>query len=249
MLNAVGQPDTVLLLGGSSAIAVATALEWARERPVRVLVAARPGGHRDAAAARLAQGGARVEIIDFDARPSESGARDVDAVFDRWEVDVALVAHGVLPDQRALELDPAGAAAVCEVNFASAVVVGLALAARMRAQGHGVIVAMSSGGRGTTPPRQLRLRVDQGRAGRVLPRPAGPPARNRRAGRRRASRLGPYPDDRGPPPRTVQRGADQVARAIVDAAASTEGPVWVPRVMAAVALGLRIAPRRLLRRA
>jgi decaprenylphospho-beta-D-erythro-pentofuranosid-2-ulose 2-reductase len=69
----------------------------------------------------------------------------VDGVFDRHgDVDLVLVAFGELGDQAALETDPAAAARLAQVNYVGAVSVGLAVAARMRAQGHGTLVALSS---------------------------------------------------------------------------------------------------------
>ena len=69
----------------------------------------------------------------------------VDGVFDRHgDVDLVLVAFGVLGDQRAILDDPAAAAALAQVNYVGAVSTGLAVARRLRAQGHGTLVALSS---------------------------------------------------------------------------------------------------------
>jgi decaprenylphospho-beta-D-erythro-pentofuranosid-2-ulose 2-reductase len=144
MMNTLGQPDTVLLVGGSSDLAAAVAAALLRHRPLLVVLAARPGERRTAAADRLAGLGAAVELVDFDALDGARANACIEGVFDRHEVDVAVVAHGVLPDQAALELDPAAAVEVCTVNYTSAVLSGLVLARRMSAQGHGLIVALSS---------------------------------------------------------------------------------------------------------
>ena len=42
MLNALGEPQSLLLLGGTSDIALATVERWLAERPLRVELAARP---------------------------------------------------------------------------------------------------------------------------------------------------------------------------------------------------------------
>lgn len=144
MMNTLGQPDTLLLVGGSSDIAAAVAAALLRHRPLHVILAARPGERRTAVADRLAGLGAGVEVVDFDALDEVRTIACLEDVFDRHEVDVAVVAHGVLPDQAALDLDPAAAVEACTVNYTSAVVCGLVLARRMRAQGHGLIVPLSS---------------------------------------------------------------------------------------------------------
>ncbi|MGH3995431.1 MAG: decaprenylphospho-beta-D-erythro-pentofuranosid-2-ulose 2-reductase, partial [Pseudonocardiaceae bacterium] len=53
MIDAVGNPQSLLLLGGTSEIALATAERYAAQRPLRVVLAARPSERLDAAADRL----------------------------------------------------------------------------------------------------------------------------------------------------------------------------------------------------
>jgi decaprenylphospho-beta-D-erythro-pentofuranosid-2-ulose 2-reductase len=60
------------------------------------------------------------------------------------DIDVAVVAFGQLGAQREFEDDPEAAADLVRVNYVGAVSVGLALARRMRAQGHGHLVVISS---------------------------------------------------------------------------------------------------------
>ena len=57
---------------------------------------------------------------------------------------MVLVAFGVLGDQERDERDPAAAAEVVETNFTAAVSVGVAVAERLRMQGHGTLVVLSS---------------------------------------------------------------------------------------------------------
>jgi decaprenylphospho-beta-D-erythro-pentofuranosid-2-ulose 2-reductase len=60
------------------------------------------------------------------------------------DLDIALLAFGVLGDQQAAEKDPAAALEVARTNYLGAVSVLLILASRMRDQGHGDIVVLSS---------------------------------------------------------------------------------------------------------
>ncbi len=55
-----------------------------------------------------------------------------------------VLAFGVLGDQATFDADPVAAAAAVTTNYSGAVSVGLAVAARLRAQGHGDLVVLSS---------------------------------------------------------------------------------------------------------
>ena len=60
------------------------------------------------------------------------------------DVDVVLLAFGVLGDQSTVEADPEEGVRVATVNYTGAVSVGLHVARRLREQGHGALVVMSS---------------------------------------------------------------------------------------------------------
>jgi decaprenylphospho-beta-D-erythro-pentofuranosid-2-ulose 2-reductase len=146
VLDALGSPQSLLVLGASSDIARATVEALARRgRLDRVVLAGRPSPQRDRAvgAAQAAAAIATVDVRDFDAEAVESHGALVDAVFDAGEIDVALVAFGVLPGSDVTRR-PAEAARVVTVNFTAGVSTISAVAARMRRQGHGVIVVLSS---------------------------------------------------------------------------------------------------------
>ncbi len=145
MMDALGEPQGVLVLGGSSEIALATVRALPRGRLRRVVLAGRPSAARDEAAAALTQAGiAGVETVDFDAADTASHAAVIDAVFDAGDIDITLLAFGVLGDQAEAEADPDAAVAVATVNYTGAVSVGLRVAARLRQQGHGTLVVLSS---------------------------------------------------------------------------------------------------------
>ena len=99
-MDALGEPQGVLVLGGSSEIALATVRALPRARLRRVVLAGRPSAARDEAAASLtASGIPGVEVVDFDAADTSSHADVIDRVFDAGDIDVALLAFGVLGDQ------------------------------------------------------------------------------------------------------------------------------------------------------
>ncbi|MEO7586614.1 MAG: SDR family NAD(P)-dependent oxidoreductase [Arachnia sp.] len=137
-------PLSLLLIGGTSEIALTLATTLAERHELHVVLAARPGRRRDSADGMLTSLGCDVESIDFDAQELDRSLRGLGHLFDGLVVDVAVVAQGVLPDQDLLESNPQAAGRVCTINYTSAVGVGLLLADRMVGQGRGVIVALSS---------------------------------------------------------------------------------------------------------
>ena len=146
MKDALGSVQSVLVLGGGSDIALATVRELVQRRARTVVLAARdPEALRATADALRAAGATTVETLPFDARDTASHEAFVADVFDRvGDVDVALLAFGVLGDQEEAEHDGRAAVDIAEVNYVGSVSVSVPIAQRMRAQGHGTIVALSS---------------------------------------------------------------------------------------------------------
>lgn len=146
MLNAVGQAQNILLLGGTSEIGLAIVSEFLDRGPARVTLAVRPGSSLvDAAVSRLKQAGAtEVETIDFDATNYESHPEVIDQAFSHGDVDIAIVAFGTLGDQEELWQNQDKAVTSAQINYTGPVSVGVLLGQRFKAQGHGTIIALSS---------------------------------------------------------------------------------------------------------
>jgi decaprenylphospho-beta-D-erythro-pentofuranosid-2-ulose 2-reductase len=146
MLDAVGNPQTILLLGGTSEIGLAICERYLRTAPARIVLAAMPDdpGRGDAVAHMKAAGARSVELIDFEALETESHPKVIDEAFTGGDVDVAIVAFGLLGDAEELWQDQRKAVQIAEINYTAAVSVGVLLADRMRKQGFGQIIAMSS---------------------------------------------------------------------------------------------------------
>jgi decaprenylphospho-beta-D-erythro-pentofuranosid-2-ulose 2-reductase len=144
--DALGDAQSVLLLGGTSEIGVATARALARRRARTVVLAARDPSRCAGATEEIRTAGAeRVESVTFDARDTASHPAFVEDVFARFgDVDLALVAFGVLGDQDEAAADSAAAVEVIETNFTGAASVMTPLARKMVDQGHGTIVVLSS---------------------------------------------------------------------------------------------------------
>jgi len=144
VIDAVGNPQTLLLLGGTSEIALATAAAYAEQRPLRVILAARPSSRRDGARETLQAQGCTVDVVDFDARDTASHPAAIGQCFAKGDIDVSVVAFGLLGDQEQAWTDVVAAVALAETNYVGAVSVGVLLAEHLQAQGHGSIVAMST---------------------------------------------------------------------------------------------------------
>ncbi len=145
MIDALGEPQSVLVLGGTSEIALATVLALPRARMRRVVLAGRPGtGLDDAAASLASQGISGVQVTAFDATDTASHASVIDAAFDAGDIDIVILAFGMLGDQMQAEADPQAAVLVATTNYTGAVSSGLHVARRLRQQGHGVLVVLSS---------------------------------------------------------------------------------------------------------
>src|SRR6202000_789452 len=100
---------------------------------------------RDEAVAQMKAARARsVELIDFEATDSASPPKMIEEAVADGDVDVAIVAFGILGDAEELWQNQRKAVLAAEINYTAAVSVGVLLGEKMRAQGFGQIIAMSS---------------------------------------------------------------------------------------------------------
>ena len=146
VLDAVGNPQTILLLGGTSEIGLAICERYLRDAPAHIILAALPDDPgREAAVAQMTRAGAKsVRLVDFDAVDTASHPAVIDEAFSDGDVDVAIVAFGLLGDAEELWQNQRKAVQIAEINYTAAVSVGVLLGEKMRAQGFGRIIAMSS---------------------------------------------------------------------------------------------------------
>lgn len=144
MIDAVGNPQSLLLLGGTSDIALAIAEKYLGERSLRVVLAARASDRREAAVQRLKNAGAEVSTVDFEAGDLSSHPAVLEQAFADGDIDVAVVAFGLLGENEELWQDHAKAVELATVNYTAPVSVGVALSEKLKAQGHGTIIALSS---------------------------------------------------------------------------------------------------------
>ncbi len=146
MKDALGAVQSALVLGGNSEIALATVRRLAQDRLRRVVLGVRDPEAVAATAEALRRDGLdEVHALAFDARASEDHpavvTRAVELIGD---LDLVLLAFGVLGDQEELAADPAAGADLVAVNLGGSVSAGLAAAARLQEQGHGTLAVLSS---------------------------------------------------------------------------------------------------------
>jgi decaprenylphospho-beta-D-erythro-pentofuranosid-2-ulose 2-reductase len=239
----------MLVLGGTSEIALATAEAMAPDRLRRVVLAGRDQTGLLSAADQLRHAGVTdVATAHFDATDTAAHATVVEKAFADGDIDVVLMAFGVLGDQEHEEREPLAAVAAVTVNYVGQVSVGLHAANALRAQGHGVLVVLSSVagvrarranfvyGSAKAGLDAFAQGLDQalyGSGAKVLiVRPGF--VRGRMTEGRRAAPFATTPDE--------------VAAAIRGALGTRSATVWVPRKLQPIMTAVRHLPRPLFRR-
>jgi decaprenylphospho-beta-D-erythro-pentofuranosid-2-ulose 2-reductase len=146
MNDALGGAQSVLVLGGGSEIALATVRKLIQGRCRTVVLAGRDPENLARPAKELeAAGATRVDVVAFDALDYDSHDDFIKDVFaPRGDIDLVILAFGVLGDQDLAETDGAEARRVIESNFTGSVSVLVPLVGALQAQGHGTVVVMSS---------------------------------------------------------------------------------------------------------
>jgi len=144
MKDAFGLPQSLLILGGTSEIALATARRLITRRTRTVWLAGRPSPALEQAAEDLRGLGADARTVAFDALDPESHELLLGKVFAEGDIDMVLLAFGVLGDQARDEQEPASAVRVAQTNYTGAVSAQLVCARALQAQGHGSLVVLSS---------------------------------------------------------------------------------------------------------
>ena len=248
MIDAVGNPQSLLLLGGTSEIALATAQRYAARRPLRVVLAARPSQRLDKATEQLDQAGATVVTLPFDAADTASHPAIIEKAFADGDIDLTLVAFGMLGDQEQAWTDHATAVELAQVNYVGAVSVGVLVAKALQAQGHGALVALSSAA--AERPRRANFAYGATKAGldafytglTEALRPFGVTVTVVRPGFVHTKMT------EGLKPAPLSTTPEAVAEVIVHAVRTKQELVWAPAPLRFVMSALRHVPRPVFRR-
>ncbi|HEY8547244.1 MAG TPA: decaprenylphospho-beta-D-erythro-pentofuranosid-2-ulose 2-reductase [Acidimicrobiales bacterium] len=148
MRNALGSVQSVVVLGGASDIGAAITERLVRDGCRSVVLAGRHAERMAPVAERLQGAGAKVAVTAWDAVDIGSHGDAVKAAWDALpeggDVDCVVMAAGVLGEQARFEADPTAAAEALTANYTGPVSTLLHVAQRLRQQGHGTIVVLSS---------------------------------------------------------------------------------------------------------
>ena len=243
--NGSGVAPRILLLGGTSEIGLAILAALAAPASTEVILAGRDEQRLAAAGKQLPY---QVTTVPYDAVETAGHQAFADAVFAAGPLDMVISAAGVLIGQPEVERDVQRAAEMIETNFTGHVTSLLAIAARMRAQGRGTIVVLSSVA--AVRPRKANFVYGAAKAGLdafargladslhgtgvrvVLVRPGFV------TGRMTA----------GMSPAPLSSTPEQVGAATAAALRGGKASVWIPAPLAGLAVALRAVPRPLWRR-
>ena len=137
--------QTILIIGATSGMAEAVALRYAKESAQFFLVA-RNKAKLDAVSANLTAHGARaVYTFVMDANDSNTLPEMFASAWKAYEtIDVALIAHGTLPNQLRAQNDIPYAIAEFRTNAESVIACMAGLAERFSSQSKGVIAVIGS---------------------------------------------------------------------------------------------------------
>ncbi|WP_250513763.1 SDR family oxidoreductase [Caballeronia sp. INDeC2] len=135
----------IVIVGATSAIAIACAREWAIKGARFFLVARNRERMEQVAADLTARGAASVAMhrLDID-KLDDHAAMLADCVAHMDSIDIVLVASGTLPDQAACQSDPAVAVREFHTNALSLIALITPLANRLEVQRHGTLAVISS---------------------------------------------------------------------------------------------------------
>ncbi|MDR1236814.1 MAG: decaprenylphospho-beta-D-erythro-pentofuranosid-2-ulose 2-reductase, partial [Propionibacteriaceae bacterium] len=119
MIDATGNPQTILLLGGTSEIGLAIVREYLGTRGLRVILGVQPDDPvaDEAVSGLMAFGATAVDVLEFDATDCASHPKVIDDAWAIADVDVAIVAFGLLGDAEQLWQDHAAAVLAAQVNY------------------------------------------------------------------------------------------------------------------------------------
>jgi short-subunit dehydrogenase len=139
------RPVRVLIVGATSAIAAETARAYAAYG-ARLFLTGRNAERLSAVAEDLrVRGATAVETAVLDVTDRRRGAEVMEAAWSAFGgLDVALLAHGVLPDQARCQSSADDAVAALDVNFASTVALLTPLANRFEATRAGCLAVIGS---------------------------------------------------------------------------------------------------------
>ncbi|MEO7058842.1 MAG: SDR family NAD(P)-dependent oxidoreductase [Lapillicoccus sp.] len=244
MIDALGRPGRVLLLGGTSEIGLAVLAALPLSHDTEVVLAGRDPTRMRSAAGHLP---ARLRTLYYDVTQPDTHAAVVEEACQGGDLDIVICAAGVLIPRPELDVDGAEAARLVDTNFSGHVSTLLDVTRHLRVQGHGTIVVLSS--IAAVRPRQATLVYGAAKAGLDAFATALDDALRGTGIRVLIVRPGFVVGrmTQGLPAAPFATTPAKVGVAVASGLASGEHVVWVPKGLGLLALVIRLVPRRLWR--
>ena len=136
----------IVLIGATSGIAEHCARLWTKSAPANLVLVGRNADRlqRVAADLKVRTPESDIEVIESNFLYSDAIAKTVSEICAKGPVDIALIAHGILPDQKKCQTDLAAARMALDVNGTSPVLFAEAFASEMEKVGAGNIAIIGS---------------------------------------------------------------------------------------------------------
>lgn len=143
MNDALAVPGTVVLFGGTSDIGLAIVGQLIARGTRTVVLAGRDPAALQHSGDRF--GDAKVHVVTYDTTDDQAHTRTVDEISAMvGDIDLVVCAVGALGDHDRLTRDPLATSHLLRTNFVGPAASLLAIAERMRTQGHGRMIVLSS---------------------------------------------------------------------------------------------------------
>ena len=143
MLNAFHSPQSVALIGATSEIGQSILKHLPHENLDTCFLAARDPERAASSAGESLPSRTRFVQVNFEAENTQSHKKLVDLLFAEGDLDIAIIAAGVLGNNPDLD-ETANAINVMNVNYVACANLMLLIAEKMKLQGHGQIQIISS---------------------------------------------------------------------------------------------------------
>lgn len=240
----------VIVLGGTSEIALAIVRELQRQAPREVMLVGRnPIALNSAAGELRAAGGPRVGTHTLDAlETGQHGEALAQAVDELGGADIVILAVGVLGERGGLPADIPAALQTMRVNFVGAGSLLIHAARRLRDQGSGTLVVLSSAA--IERPRRANAVYGASKAGLDALAQAIGDDLHECGVRVLVVRPGFVHTrmTRGLDPAPLASTPQAVAAAVVAGLDREAHTIWAPRTLRGLMLAMRMLPRPLFRR-
>jgi decaprenylphospho-beta-D-erythro-pentofuranosid-2-ulose 2-reductase len=136
---------TVMIMGATSAIAIACARIWAAQGAELILLARDENRLRQVAADLMARGAAKTVCAELDLNELTTHEQVLAQIFsDHQRIDICLIATGTLPDQAVCTEDSLEAVRHFQTNAVSVIAFLTTLVQRLRHQQQGAVAVITS---------------------------------------------------------------------------------------------------------